>query len=272
MKDRIFKGYNGVIKEISDTDRSLVALISTASRDRMNEVLDPEGADLENFRKNPVVLFAHNYRTPPVGKAIWIKQAVDGIIAKVQFATTQLAEDVFQLYKKGFMKAFSVGFIGKEWVDTDGEKDPRRTWTKWELVEFSAVPVPANPDALVLALKEIKSDVLKNEFQIEKYGEDIAASITKRFEGLSKKPGDDKSLLDEIQTLGNELIAMNHKYDSDILLKDKEIQDLKYSIYVLANKQRHEPDTLSEIADKDILKITEECIAGAIRHATGKVS
>ena len=167
--DKKFLGFDCQVKSIDEGERAITALISTAARDRMDEVLLPEGADLKNFRKNPVVLLSHNYSQPPIGRAMWIRKMADGILSKVQFAKTQIAEDVYNLYKDGFMKAFSVGFMPKEWEDGDGKKSPRRTYSKWELIEYSAVPVPANPEALALALEKgiIKSDILKKEFKLE---------------------------------------------------------------------------------------------------------
>ena len=146
--------FDGEIKEIDKGERTLTAYVSTNARDRMDEVLDPAGVDLTKFKKNPVVLFAHDYSSPPIGKALWIKKDGDGILSKVQFANTAFAEEIFQLYQGGFMKAFSVGFIPKDYTDGDGEKSPRRTYNKWELLEYSAVPVPANPEALALSIQK----------------------------------------------------------------------------------------------------------------------
>jgi len=47
------------------------------------------------------------------------------------------------------MKASSVGFVPIEWKNGDGEKEPRRTYLRQELLELSLVSVPANPEALV---------------------------------------------------------------------------------------------------------------------------
>ena len=60
--------------------------------------------------------------------------------------------DVYRkLYKGGFMRASSVGFIPREWKIGQNDKDPRRTYTKAELLEISLVTVPANPNALMSA-------------------------------------------------------------------------------------------------------------------------
>ena len=116
------------VKEINEEERSLVGVASTEVMDRDREVIKTEGWELENFRKNPVILLSHDYRQPPIGKALWIKKDKNGLKFKAQFARTQVAEEIFSLYRDGFMKAFSVGFIPKEWEDGDGEngKGPLR--------------------------------------------------------------------------------------------------------------------------------------------------
>ena len=154
-------------------ERSVTAIISTGAIDRDSEILVPRGADFNQYLKNPVVLWAHDYWSQPIGRAMWIKRQGNSIIAKMQFADTQEAEDVYQLFKGGFLSAFSVGFRvldSREPTVDDIKKypewkDARRVFVKWELLEFSVVPVPANPEALVQAVKskqiELRDDTRK---------------------------------------------------------------------------------------------------------------
>lgn len=149
--------------EVDDDDRTVTAVISTSTVDREKEVLLPKGADYEQYKKNPVVLWAHDYRETPIGKALWIKSARKNITAKVKFAETEKADEIYRLFKGHFLNAFSVGFLPAE----DGSHPPtpdevkrnpewaeaKRIYDKWELLEFSAVPVPANPEALATAVK-----------------------------------------------------------------------------------------------------------------------
>jgi HK97 family phage prohead protease len=145
--------------------RTVMARISTTSIDRDGEVLLPSGIDLKDFRKNPVVLLNHDQGGLPVGRAVSVKRSSDGIIAEVQFAERPaghpssvewIPDTVFNLFQQGILKAFSVGFIPKEMrepSDKDFKKfgdDVRNIVSKWSLLEFSVVNVPANQDALVL--------------------------------------------------------------------------------------------------------------------------
>jgi len=150
----------------ADEERTVVSVISCKSEDSDNDVIIPQGLDIKRFMGNPVVLFAHDYSSPPIGKIVALNVTEDEIQAKIQFATTDRAEEVWQLVKGSFLNANSIGFIIKEAFMAGTEefksylrankikvKDTvRRIITKFELLENSIVPVPANPDALVMAV------------------------------------------------------------------------------------------------------------------------
>ncbi len=149
--DSLVTGSASYEAEAAEEERSLVVTLSTGDRDRHGDVLDPAGVELGNFRRNPVVLFSHRHDLPAVGKALWVRSLPGRIVAKVAFARTQLGEELYLLYSRGYMKAWSVGFTPVEWERIDGEKRGVRV-TRWELLEVSAVPVPANPEALSAAI------------------------------------------------------------------------------------------------------------------------
>jgi len=161
------------IKEIDHDERTLVVTISSRTKDRVGDILDPAGAELDAYRKNPVVLWAHDYRLPPVAKTLWIKVNGDRVVAKPQFARTAVANEIFNLYAEGFLNAWSVGFIPHETepiVENDRGSERRFVGyrvVRWELLEYSAVPVPANPEALTHALRDghISSPVLVKAFE-----------------------------------------------------------------------------------------------------------
>lgn len=138
----IVKQYIGIIKEKSKEERTITAYVSTGDKDRVGETIPPDEWKLDNYFKNPVILWAHDYRNPPVGKALWTKTDQVGLLQKIQFAKTAFAQDIFDLYDGGFLNAFSVGFRCRRDVD-----DPN-ILTNCELLEVSCVPVPCNQHAL----------------------------------------------------------------------------------------------------------------------------
>ena len=182
--------------DINESERTVTAIISTGAIDRDSEVLDPKGMISENFEKNPVVPWSHNAGEPPIGKALWVKASPKRnptkIIAKVKFAMTDRAEEVWQLFKGGFLKAFSVGFRPLEGHRPTPDEikgnpilaDARFIFSKWELLEFSPVTVPANAEALALAVKS-KSITLSDDMietldvkAIEEPDEEILVSVS----------------------------------------------------------------------------------------------
>lgn len=145
------KGFD-VQVEKQEGDSVLRFIISTGSLDRDNDTINPDGWELANFRKNPVVLWAHSHRDPPVAKATAIFVEEGNLIADAEFTSPDISafgDMVFKLFKGGFMNAVSVGFIPLDFIWSDEQHGMK--FEKQELLEFSAVPVPANPEALMVA-------------------------------------------------------------------------------------------------------------------------
>jgi HK97 family phage prohead protease len=170
------KQYNVDDLTVDASSREVVAVISTDCVDRDGEVVLPRGLAKANYGGNPVVLWGHNYDLPPIGVTRWIKPEGKSsdkcrLIAKYYLSDkTQLARDVFSLLQEGCLKAHSIGFQSlAASPPTKSEVKTRPDWEgcrnvirSWELLEFSVVSVPANPEALALAVaKGYHPDTLK---------------------------------------------------------------------------------------------------------------
>jgi hypothetical protein len=156
----------GVTFESSSPTLDFIA--STATLDRYHEIIEPAGWRLDSYRSNPVFQNAHNYGDIlfTLGKALTteIRTVTGGqaLCQRIQFATevNPVARIAYGLYKGGFLNAVSVGFIPLRWEDGGASSTgpqsapaPRRRYLEQELLEVSAVAIPANPDALALGLK-----------------------------------------------------------------------------------------------------------------------
>lgn len=156
-------------KEINVEAKSLRAVFSTSDVDRHGEVVDQKSWLLDDFLRNPVVLFGHDHGQPPVGKIVNLGYNADGNLeGEVKFAADEypFANVIWNLYKGGFMKAFSVGFAAGRVDVVDGQvilKDNT-------LFEISTVSVPANAFALAKS-KGIDCSALE-----EKIAEQTAAT------------------------------------------------------------------------------------------------
>ena len=142
-----------VSKATSDDSRTFTFTISSASIDRMGDTIAVAGWKLDNFKRNPVVLWGHDGSMLPVGRAtsVWVQGGK--LKAKAEFASaavSQYAERVRGMIAAGFLTATSVGFAPLKYAFSE---DPLRKYgidfLEQELLEFSVVGIPANPDALL---------------------------------------------------------------------------------------------------------------------------
>ncbi|MBU2177581.1 MAG: hypothetical protein KJ556_21015, partial [Gammaproteobacteria bacterium] len=74
---------NCEVKKVGERQYEFTA--STADQDRDGEVIDVSGWDLKNFKKNPVIMFAHDYRTLPIGRATKIGVRDGKLVNNVEF-------------------------------------------------------------------------------------------------------------------------------------------------------------------------------------------
>lgn len=136
--------------------RTLRIIVSTPARDRQGDIVEPAGLDFRAFLDNPVVLWAHDLTRPPIGRILDIDVGTTAVTATVQFAETPFAREVFDLYAEGFLRAWSVGFLPLEWERLDEEDGRGFRILAAEVVEVSAVPVPANPETLTRTVAQVR--------------------------------------------------------------------------------------------------------------------
>mgnify|MGYP000894082154 CR=1 FL=1 len=118
------------------------ALGSTPTADRDGDIVEPMGMDVRSFLKNPVLLWSHDPYSLPIGKVTDIRVSQAGLEFDAEFASeiNPLAKQVRDLFEGGYLNAFSIGFIPKT-------RQNERI-VESELLEISAVNIPANPEAL----------------------------------------------------------------------------------------------------------------------------
>ncbi len=165
--------------QVKEGAREFIARITTNERDRDNEVVDPKGVKFHTFRKNPVILWAHNYTDPPIGRALWIKPWTEnrvtrghiskGVLARPPANATgpTKADEIFSLMQQGILNTVSIGFIpikGHEPTPEDIKENPKLRGVSWVhdeavMLEYSIVNVPANPDATIEAVSKGLIDI-----------------------------------------------------------------------------------------------------------------
>lgn len=172
---RLASGQLGVratlpLTEIEQIDDDLFAIrVSDETLDRYGEVITASGWQLDHYRRNPVVQNCHQYGdiTFTIARAVDTYVVNRALCQTWQFASqaNPLAKIARDLYRGGFLRAASVGFIPLRWEDGKDSTGPaqggpgaagsgfRRRYLAQELIEVSAVAIPANPNALALGVE-----------------------------------------------------------------------------------------------------------------------
>jgi hypothetical protein len=209
--NRVYKRFAVTNKAIDDL--TYEATINTAAKDRVGDIVIPQGARIEAFMQNPVVPFGHNYDEPPVAQALSVTVTDSSLVSRFKFPAAGIypfADTIRQLWRDGFLNAMSIGFIPLKWIDHQGQTQMAKaddggyfyggTVTEWELLEHSIVVVPANQEALRRAVKDLhlSPDAIT---ALTKSGRVISAANRKRIgDALSTIAGacsDITALLDE---------------------------------------------------------------------------
>lgn len=199
MKKSIFN-----VKAEELEERTVRFKISSEVVDRDGDILIAKGCNFDNFKKNPQFLGFHNYHEYPLG--IPKNWGVDGdaVYCDVYFPTidelstnpaeasekAKLVDFTYHCYKTGMLNAVSVGFIA---TDAEPNKETGGFIVKnWELLEFSAVTVPANQDAIAQAVKSFGDDEAKGMIdpierlkQVEKELADCKKTIAEQTEKMN---------------------------------------------------------------------------------------
>lgn len=133
------------------SSQTMAFVISNDEADRHGDVIVAEGWQLEAYLRNPVFLWAHDYTRPVIGKALSVWKEPHSLLARVEFAPTEFAQEVALLYRNSFQRGVSVGFRPIAYEERRNEKTGAFLGIRFleqELLEVSAVPVPANRSAL----------------------------------------------------------------------------------------------------------------------------
>ncbi|PBV12668.1 phage major capsid protein [Pseudomonas aeruginosa] len=144
------------VKALDDERRVITGIASTPSPDRMQDVVEPKGAQ---FKLPIPFLWQHNH-DEPIGHVTEAKVTQKGIEVSVQL--TQVEEpgklkdrldEAWQSIKSGLVRGLSIGFSAKEFEQIPGSWGLR--FLSWEWFELSAVTIPANAEATITSVKSI---------------------------------------------------------------------------------------------------------------------
>lgn len=275
-----------VDKGIRIERREVDFVASTPDKDSQDDIVEQDFL-FERFFKNPVILFAHDRRSLPIGRAENVRVEGGLLRLTVVFASkaaNPMAENVFLLIKEKILKAMSIGFIPR---DIRRElRDGEEVWilSRNELIEASVVPIPANENALA----ELKAKALdraaktalsppRAQEQSATGGEEKAMSemLNKQIEELTKARDATVSELDamkaryasleglysEEKARANKAELANVERDVDALIGKKISPKEKASLVKLAGISRELYDEqMAAINDRPDMNLREASV------------
>lgn len=149
------------VKAVNEDERIITGIASTPSPDRDGDIIEPEGA---KFRSDTPFLWQHD-RSQPIGTCT-PKMTKDGleITAKLVKPTpdmpSQLAarlDEAWASIKAGLVRGLSICFrpIEYSFLDEGGIH-----FLSWDLLEVSAVTIPANAECSIQTVKSFDRQLL----------------------------------------------------------------------------------------------------------------
>jgi HK97 family phage prohead protease/HK97 family phage major capsid protein len=139
------------IKRVDEDAREITGIATTPTADRMNDVVEPEGAVF----KLPIALLWQHRSDEPIGKVTHAKVTKAGIeiVAQIAKGVTAEIDRAWSLIKAGLVPGLSIGFKSLEHEVIPTTKGIR--FKKWSWLELSCVTIAANADASITTIRNL---------------------------------------------------------------------------------------------------------------------
>jgi len=142
------------IKSLDEDRRIIEGIATTPTPDRVGDVIVPEGME---FKLPLPLLYQHN-SSKPIGQVLAAHVDASGIKVTARLAppgTTVWIDEAWALIKAGLVRGLSVGFRSLE--ETFDKTLNGFKFIRSELMELSAVTIPANAEATIISVKSADS-------------------------------------------------------------------------------------------------------------------
>jgi len=160
MSDKMFFLHSAIEKTArskKSKNLKIAGYANTTAKDRAGDIITASAwaKGVENFRRNPVLLYQHKHENP-IGKVSKITVDKKGIFVEADVSeAAETQHGIHTLIKDGALKSFSVGFKVKD--GKYNRDDDSMLITDVELLEISVVSVPCNQDSLFSVRKSFES-------------------------------------------------------------------------------------------------------------------
>ena len=148
-----------LVKEAADGSVTISGIASTGTVDRMGDIVEPMGAKIAL----PIPFLLSHDHAQPLGNVTRAAATSAGIevTAKAYKGVSDRIDEALRLIALGMFGGLSIGFRALKSEALPGRGAGWR-FTEWELLEVSAVTVPANPDARITAAKRFEPVRIKS--------------------------------------------------------------------------------------------------------------
>lgn len=180
------------IKAVDEASRTIRGIATTPAPDRLNDIVNPLGAEM----KLPIPLLWQHKHDEPIGHVTEAKPTKNGIPFTAELVRTDepgtlkdRLDEAWQSLKLKLVRAVSIGFNPLKWsfLENGGIE-----YEEWEWLELSAVTIPAQPDAVITAVKQFDRIYREaegvEEFEIPSPPEPAAIGKTCRVVRLNEPP------------------------------------------------------------------------------------
>src|SRR5579862_5345364 len=134
-------------------DNTFRFVFSNQAVGRDGHVVLNRGIETANYLRNPVILFCHDDKAPPIGRGSNIDTSGPSARIDVTFVPRDVlpfAGTIRDLVAGKWLRALSMSWQPLEWqYSQDRSRAGGIDFAKVDLLEVSVVPLPALPDALL---------------------------------------------------------------------------------------------------------------------------
>ena len=259
MSNDIEKSWSTLeLKSVDSEKRIITGVASTPNTDRDGDIVDPKGA---KFSLPFPLLSQHNHDTP-IGRVTSAKATDAGIEITAQIAKGSGLGYVEKSWKQiaaGLVRGLSIGFrpLRAEPIKSGG-----RRFTSYEILELSAVTVPANSFAGITSIKSFDANPASDDHLIESAGQDESTAIKAAAEietpevptSKNQTKGIKMSLSDKIQAAEQDLNEVRDQLTAAFEGADDSIESIDLRKGIQAEFDRKEENL-------NLLKSHEQSVA-----------
>lgn len=148
--------------------RIIEGIASTPTPDRYGDVVEPEGA----IFRTPLPLLINHSSREAVGQVLIGAASVAGITFRAQLAKVHepgplrdRLETAWQAIKAGLLNCVSIGFRP---LQSEKMADGGTRFLKWEWLELSLTPLPANADARIEHIRSPATEMVERQLAADR--------------------------------------------------------------------------------------------------------